>query len=341
MGEKFKRIEVEVYIIIVNHNTTGDTIECIESVLKPTEINFKIIVVDNSDNDENVKQLENWAIGESHLTVSTLYPDLVFPLQPKPLDFASYTEQEFTHLELNQLKKVTIIKADKNNGFAAANNIVLNYFIKNDEGKNLFWLLNNDTVITANALSQILEFFNKNNQSGLLGTSLMEYTKQDKVQSFGGVYFPFWAKLSIPRTWTDFKKARGIKYPNGASMVVTSDFLKSVGPMSEDYFLYFEETDWTLRGKANGFAPMFLNASVVFHKGGTSTGKNSILADYYYTRAKLLITKKYYSTYLLHISVLICMVFPINRLLKRQLDRTRLLIPIFKDVFLTQKKLNL
>jgi GT2 family glycosyltransferase len=54
-------------------------------------------------------------------------------------------------------------------------------------------------------------------------------------------------------------------------MLVAADFIRVVGPMCEDYFLYFEELDWALRGRGrfvSGYAPQ----SRVLHKvGGSST----------------------------------------------------------------------
>ena len=35
-----------------------------------------------------------------------------------------------------------------------------------------------------------------------------------------------------------------IDYVVGASMLCSKDFLKEVGLLSEDFFLYFEEMDW-------------------------------------------------------------------------------------------------
>jgi len=61
-------------------------------------------------------------------------------------------------------------------------------------------------------------------------------------------------------------------YVVGASMLVKSAFIRDVGPMCEDYFLYFEELDWAFRGRprwALGYAPR----SRVFHKVGASSSQ--------------------------------------------------------------------
>ena len=58
----------------------------------------------------------------------------------------------------------------------------------------------------------------------------------------------------------------------GASMLVTRQFIATVGLMQEDYFLYFEEFDWAVRSAGRfkfGWAPK----SYVFHKVGATSAR--------------------------------------------------------------------
>ncbi len=55
-------------------------------------------------------------------------------------------------------------------------------------------------------------------------------------------------------------------------MLVFADFLRSVGLMNEDYFLYFEEPDWYMKGKRS-FSLAYADKAIVYHKVGTSTSK--------------------------------------------------------------------
>ena len=48
----------KAYVIVVNYRGTQDTIECLESLLKSDYPYFQIIVVDNSEKNEFVAQLE-------------------------------------------------------------------------------------------------------------------------------------------------------------------------------------------------------------------------------------------------------------------------------------------
>jgi len=43
--------------------------------------------------------------------------------------------------------------------------------------------------------------------------------------------------------------------------------------MNEDFFLYFEELDWAVRGGRSGFDCLYSPRSIVFHKVGASTDR--------------------------------------------------------------------
>jgi GT2 family glycosyltransferase len=76
---------------------------------------------------------------------------------------------------------------------------------------------------------------------------------------------------------------RELDWVCGASMFVSTLFIREIGLMQEDYFLYYEEADWAIRGLDQfrlGFAPK----SVVFHKSGANSSKIMPLftAGFYY-----------------------------------------------------------
>ncbi len=77
--------------------------------------------------------------------------------------------------------------------------------------------------------------------------------------------------------------------------------------MCEDYFLYFEEIDWVLRGRKKGFNPAFAIDSIVFHKQGVSSGVDdgaktkSEISDYTYLKNRLKFAKRFFKSYLLFV----------------------------------------
>jgi len=66
--------------------------------------------------------------------------------------------------------------------------------------------------------------------------------------------------------------AQPIDWICGASMMVRSAVFGAIGGLDENYFLYFEETDFCLRAKRAGYSTWYVPGSRVMHILGQSTG---------------------------------------------------------------------
>ena len=149
----------KVYIVVLNYNTWQDTIECLESIYKSRYDNYQIILVDNNSNNDSVKFLKLWA--EEGLDIITKSNNALkrnsFPPVKKPLGYRFYKEDDKGNLKYEYKEYINesnnaggypliVIKADKNKGFSAGNNIGIKYALLSGDFKYI-WLLNNDTVI--------------------------------------------------------------------------------------------------------------------------------------------------------------------------------------------------
>ena len=116
-------------------------------------------------------------------------------------------------------------------------------------------------------------------------------------------------------------------------MFVSKEFIQDVGLMCEDYFLYFEELDWVLRGKVKGYKLGYYWKSIVHHKEGGTIGSSSKgnekseLADYWFVRNRLFFTKKFYHKFLWLVYVsFVGVIF--NRIIRFQFDRISMILKI-------------
>jgi N-acetylglucosaminyl-diphospho-decaprenol L-rhamnosyltransferase len=88
----------------------------------------------------------------------------------------------------------------------------------------------------------------------------------------------------------------------GGSMYVTRACLEKIGPMDERFFLFFEDTDWSVRAKKHGLG--YAPDSIVLHRGGTTIGstrfraKKSRLAVYLESRNHLHFVRMHWHRYL-------------------------------------------
>jgi GT2 family glycosyltransferase len=300
------RVTQRVYIIVLNWNGWRDTIECLESVLRLAYPNFKVIVCDNASSDGSLEHIRSWARGE--LATEPKNPELASLTLPpvlKPLPFVEISSARMDVLHQYDTRLV-LIQTGANLGFAGGNNVGLRYALGQGDC-DFAWLLNNDTIVRPDALWPLVKRMQERPDAGICGSTLLYYHDSSKVQAWGGSIYNKWVargghigKLADAAQMPEPQDIEPqMAYVIGASMLVRRSFLEQVGLMDEEYFLYFEELDWAARAKGH-FRLAYCPSSIVYHKEGRSIGSHrvtaqqSVLAEFYATRNRILFTRKYY-----------------------------------------------
>lgn len=85
-----------------------------------------------------------------------------------------------------------------------------------------------------------------------------------------------------------FDTPRDTPYAHGAAMMVRREVPAKAGTMPDIYFLYYEELDWSVRIREQGWQIAYDPRCTVFHKESATTGQESPLRSYYLTRNRLL-----------------------------------------------------
>lgn len=81
----------------------------------------------------------------------------------------------------------------------------------------------------------------------------------------------------------------------GAAVLLTRSYLDDVGQFDERLFLYYEDVELSLRGRARGWRYRFVPESVVRHVHSASSIEGSPLARYYNERNRLLVLARHAS----------------------------------------------
>jgi len=330
----------KVYIIILNYNGWQDTIECLETVLRNDYPNYQVIVVDNNSPNNSMEYIKAWADSKLDIWVKPNHPlkHLSYPPIKKPVPYVFYYKEEAEkggnpELE-NKIKDkipedittkepLILIQSGENRGFSAGNNIGIRYALKKDDFEYI-WLLNNDTVIKSDTLSELIKCIeNKNELYGMFGTALLYYDKPDLVQALGGKFNKFFATgkhIFANQNFNKiFPKELEFDYIIGASLLLKKDFLKKVGLLSEDYFIYYEEIDLAFRAKKKNYKMFICKNSIVYHKESVTIKERekniSAFSDYYRIKNRIKLTKKHNPKYLpiLYIGMIISILKRIKR----------------------------
>lgn len=184
------------------------------------------------------------------------------------------------------------IRTDKNLGFAGGNNVG----IKEAKGKYLF-LINNDTVFKEFNVESLINRLESSPKIGIVCPKIRFAWGTNPIQYAG--YTPL-SKITVRNEAIGFGEedhgqydtTHPTPYAHGAAMLIKREAIEKVGLMPEDYFLYYEEIDWSMMYTKSGYEIWYDPACTIYHKESQSTGQDSPLRTYYITRNRLLLVKR-------------------------------------------------
>jgi len=288
----------KVTIIILNWNGWEDTIECLESLLQIDYPNFNIILVDNASEDDSLIKIRKYCYGE--LKVESSFFEYVSVAKPIEIfEFnENFSDAKFPGKTNNSNnKEIILIKNDKNRGFPGGNNIGIKFAL-NFLDPDYILLLNNDTVVDKGFLKELVEKGEIQRDIGILGPKIYFYDKPNVIWSAGcKISWKFSRGIQIGTNELDhgqYDKPREVEYVSGSAFLIKTEIIQKIGLMDEKYFLYFEETDWTLKANQKGYKSLYVPKSKIWHKVSSSGGGISKPAGLYYiTRNRWIFMKKW------------------------------------------------
>jgi len=241
-----------VHIIVLNYNNFLETEKCIRSLQSVEYPSIQIIVVDNASTDISSQELR--------------------------MKFNDYN----------------LIQSSINRGYAGGMNLGIKYALS--EGACLIMLSNNDMIYPPEFLSPLVNALLKNNNVGIVSPKVLYLNSKKIIYCAGGetkLYRCGGVSMFRNKDAKNYGNTeREISLAEGSCLLVKKEVFKEVGLLSERFFMYFEDVEFSNR-VIEKFVIKYIPDSVVFHKSGA--GKNwtefSPLYYYYFTRNRLL----YYS----------------------------------------------
>lgn len=188
----------------------------------------------------------------------------------------------------NNYPKVKIVQNKKNFGFAGGNNIGL----KKAKREYIF-LLNNDTVVDKYCIENLLKAFKKIPNLASVQPKILLMDDNDKIDECGA----YWTDSTTLYHYGYHKNASFNQYNKpmpffsnmGAAMLIKKDLIDKIGLFDDDFWCYYEETDFCHRVWLVGYECWYYPKAVVYHaKGGTSTKFDNSVIQFHNFKNKLL-----------------------------------------------------
>jgi GT2 family glycosyltransferase len=237
-------MQKKVYVIVLNWNGKEDTLDCLESLRRTNYDNYKVVLVDNGSEDDSVA------------AVRAKFPE------------------------------VEIVETGKNLGFAGGNNVGINHAMK--AGADYVFLINNDTTVDPDYLKALVDAAEADPMVGSAGSKILYYNEPERIWFAGGKIN--WLRNKGEHIGLDeldrgqYDETREVGYLTGCSLLVKREVVEKVGMLSDDYFLYYEDADYSLRIRNAGYKNLYVPASKIYHKVSRSTKPGSASYVYYHVR---------------------------------------------------------
>jgi N-acetylglucosaminyl-diphospho-decaprenol L-rhamnosyltransferase len=238
----------DVAVVIVTYRTADLTIACVRSLQKERqaseEVAVRVVVVDNASGDAAVirsaLEAEGWQ------------------------------------------SWVTLIEAPVNGGFAYGNNLGVQHACA-EKSPDYVYVLNPDTEVRPGAIGSLVRFLEASPQVGIAGGSFEHL--DGRIWPIAFRFPTIFSELShglqigivsrLLQRWTVAWPMTQLTQPTdwicGAAMMIRPAVFDRIGGFDENYFLYFEETDFCNRARRAGYATWYVPESRVMHIMGQST----------------------------------------------------------------------
>ena len=236
-------------VIIVNYCTAPFVVACLDSleVERHTMPGLRAIVVDNASGDDSRNMLQ-------------------------------------TIISERGWGWVTLLLAPDNRGFGAGNNYAIDWALARPGPADVIWLLNPDTEVYPGAGNALVRFLDTCPAAGIAGSALLEADGQ--LWPFAFRFPSILGEIERGARWKVMsrllrrnavmlqmgKQCEKVDWVSGASFAIRRQLLEAGLRFDEEYFLYYEETDFCLRAKKMGWECWYVPHATVLHIAGQSTG---------------------------------------------------------------------
>ena len=242
---------MKLVVVLINYKTADLTERALESVLREFESipESRVALIENDSQDGSAEQLAH------------------------------------TIEERGWKDRVTLTVSPRNGGFAYGVNAGALPAIASDDPPDYIYLLNSDARVDPGALVKLVTFLDEHPDVGICGSQLYgedgvlhdtafrmlslpgEFLSPTRgVPGMGWLFDRFTVAMRVPT------EPAHVGWLAGASMLIRREVFEDIGPFDENFFLYYEESDFCRRAALAGFPTWYIPESRVEHIGSVSTG---------------------------------------------------------------------
>jgi len=165
----------------------------------------------------------------------------------------------------SNFSKADFIRNEENLGFATGSNIGIRFSL--ERMADYVCLLNNDAEIEKDFIGKLVEVMEKpTGKEKKIGiASPIIFNGENKQVWFSKGKINWLTMKATHSTKIETKDFYESEFITGCAMMVKADVFNEIGLLDEDFFLYWEDVDFSYRAKKAGFRTVVVTASWAYH----------------------------------------------------------------------------
>lgn len=225
-------------IVILAWNNCQDLQNCVESIFDTYPSYHQLIIVDNGSTDGTPEYISNLE----------------------------------SQLEKNKVL-LTIIRNKSNLGYAAGNNIALEYI----QGEYTLWL-NQDIVVSPDSIQNLVQYLDKNNEYVMIAPQLQYPDGRIQKSCRQLPTLMHMMKSILKFKWDDdfdYTQSQECEQPMASAIMIRSNIIRELGGFdaNPDYWLFFNDVDLSKNLQSRNYKTYYLAEARMYHCHGASTKK--------------------------------------------------------------------
>ena len=276
-----------VALVVLNWNGWQDTIECLQSIRTLSHGNYLTVVVDNHSDDGSEARIREFCVNsvgpDLRTKMTAARGEQTVPLEYDRLESEKIGMEGAGILERPSPERLVLIKNDKNYGFAEGNNIALRYLLGSIRPEYVL-LLNNDTVVESDLISNLVSVAESDEQAAVLGPKIYYYDRDgrdDIIWSAGGgidlarevVYYDIGQGEQDRGQYNQVKE---VEWCTGAAMMIRGSIVQEL-LLNPGFLFGHEDVEYCISVRKRGFRVVYVPKAMVWHKVSVSRKKTGNL----------------------------------------------------------------
>lgn len=246
----------KIGIIVCNYNKSEYVKKCVASLLAQSFQDRDIYVVDNASTDNSIQMLGD-----------------------------CYGEQ------------IVVIRNEKNLGGSGGFDCGMEYCMK--QGYPYILLADNDTYFDQNTVQLMYQYLEANEDVGMCGAGILQMANPDYIQEIGGMIdyncYEIRPKYRNQKISMKIPEESDCDFLAACALMVKREVIEKIGVMRRDYFVYWDDIEWSRRCKDMGYRLVALRDAHVWHNwSADAITKFNAFTEYYGRRNKL----RFFATYI-------------------------------------------